>query len=65
MNKLIVGVVIALLVAVGIYVLWGVGGVFSEITGTVKVTDISGSEHQMHAPQITLSDSPIFVELMK
>ena len=45
-----------------VYVLWGTGGVPAEITDTVKVTDISGSEQQMDALQITLSDSPIFVE---
>lgn len=46
-----------------VYVLWGVGSVSTEITGTVKVTDIFGNETQMDASQITLSDSPIFVEL--
>ena len=45
-----------------VYVLWGAGNVPSEITGTVTVTDISGSAQQMQASQITLSDSPIYVE---
>jgi hypothetical protein len=46
-----------------VYVLWGSGSIPSEITGVVKVTDISGSEQQMNALEIILSDSPIFVEL--
>ncbi len=46
-----------------VYVLWGAGSVPSEITGTVTVTDIYGSETLLDASQITLSDSPIFVEV--
>jgi hypothetical protein len=45
-----------------VYVLWGTGNVPSEITGTVKVTDISGNVRQMQASQVTLSDSPIYIE---
>jgi len=45
-----------------VYVLWGMGSLPSEITGTVKMTDISGNEEQKQAPEITLSNSPIFIE---
>ena len=45
-----------------VYVLWGAGSVPSEITGTITVTDIYGSEALLDASQITLSDSPIFIE---
>jgi hypothetical protein len=41
----------------------GTGSIPAEITGTVKVTDISGTAQQLQALQITLSDSPIFVEI--
>jgi len=46
-----------------VYVLWGTGSIPPEITGFVRVTNISGNEQQMDASQIALSDSPIFVEL--
>jgi hypothetical protein len=45
-----------------VYVLWGRGSVPSEITGTVLVTDISGIAQQRQAPQVTLNDSPVYVE---
>jgi hypothetical protein len=45
-----------------VYVLWGAGSLPPEISGTVKVTDISGNEQQMDVSQITLNDSPIYVE---
>lgn len=46
-----------------VYVLGGSGEVPSEITGTVTVTDIHGVVQQKQVSEITLSDSPIFVEL--
>lgn len=45
-----------------VYVLWGTGSVPSGITGAVTVTDISGTAQQKQASEITLSDSPIYVE---
>jgi len=45
-----------------VYVLWGSESVPSEITGTVIVTNISGATQQKQASQITLGNSPIFVE---
>ncbi|MEW6592777.1 MAG: fibronectin type III domain-containing protein [Candidatus Hadarchaeota archaeon] len=47
-----------------VYVLWGTGTVPSEITGTVTVTNISGNEQQMNASEITLSNNPIYVEIV-
>jgi hypothetical protein len=41
----------------------GTGSIPAEITDTVKVTDIFGAAQQLQASQITLSDSPIFVEI--
>ncbi|HEC31453.1 MAG TPA: hypothetical protein ENI41_03070 [Deltaproteobacteria bacterium] len=48
-----------------VYVLWGTGNLPTEITGTVKVTDIHGSEMLLDVSQITLNDSPIFIEVEK
>jgi len=45
-----------------LYVLWGSGGVSSEISGTVKVTDYLGNEQTRQAEEIVLTESPIFVE---
>lgn len=47
-----------------VYVLWGTGSVPSEIIGTITVTDISGATQLKQASEITLNDSPIFVELI-
>lgn len=47
-----------------VYVMWGMGSVHSEITGTVTVTGISGTAQQMQASQINLSGSPIFIEVV-
>jgi len=46
-----------------IYALWGVGPVPPEITGEVKVTEISGVQRVTDSAAIKLSDSPIFVEI--
>ena len=48
-----------------VYVLWGSTSVPSEITGVVTVTDIWGNKKEMNASKITLTDSPVFVELQK
>jgi hypothetical protein len=48
-----------------IYVIWGPGPLPSEISGKVKLTDLYGKETILDASQITLTDSPIFVELIK
>jgi hypothetical protein len=44
-----------------IYALWGSGAVPPEITGQVRVIDITGAETVMDAGSITLTDSPVFV----
>lgn len=46
-----------------IYVLWGQAALPAEITGIVKVTDIYGTSKEVDSSAITLSDSPVFVEL--
>ena len=48
-----------------IYVLWGKASVPSQIKGKVIVTDIWGEEKEIDASKITLTDTPIFVELKK
>ncbi|RJO60254.1 hypothetical protein C4544_05795 [candidate division WS5 bacterium] len=49
-----------------VYVLWGAGSAVElEITGKLKVTDIYGSAKEIDASQLTLTDSPFFVELLK
>jgi hypothetical protein len=48
-----------------VYVLWGTGSLPSEISGKVKVTDLYGKETILDAPQIKLTDSPIYVESIK
>ena len=46
-----------------IYALWGTGSLPPEITGEVKVTDISGAQSIADSVTLKLSDSPIFIEL--
>lgn len=46
-----------------VYILWGTGTVPNEITGLVRVTDITGEEKDMDASLIILTDSPVFVEI--
>lgn len=48
-----------------IYVLWGQASLPTEITGKIKVTDIYGTEKEIDANSIVLSDSPVFIELVK
>ncbi|MFH1587476.1 MAG: beta-galactosidase [Candidatus Diapherotrites archaeon] len=48
-----------------VYVLWcdfGSCPLPSEITGIVTITDYLGNEEKINANQITLNDSPVFVE---
>jgi hypothetical protein len=44
-----------------VYALWGSGAPPAEITGEVRVIDITGTEKLTAAAALTLSDSPIFV----
>lgn len=46
-----------------VYALWGTGPLPSEITGEVKVTEISGIQRVTDSATLKLSDSPIFVEI--
>ncbi|MBI4296498.1 MAG: hypothetical protein HY667_05225 [Chloroflexi bacterium] len=45
-----------------IYALWGTGAPPPEITGNVKVTEISGEQRAIDASALRLTDSPVFVE---
>jgi len=47
-----------------VYVLWGVNNIPEEITGQVKITDISGSETVLNIADLSLSDSPVFIEMI-
>ena len=47
-----------------VYVLWGDKNLPDEITGQLKVTDVSGSESIVDASEVVLSESPIFVEII-
>lgn len=44
-----------------IYALWGSGPLPAEITGQVRVIDITGAERVTDAASVQLTDSPIFV----
>jgi len=46
-----------------VYILWGVGPLPPEITGKVKVTEISGAQRVAESATLKLSDSPIFIEI--
>jgi len=46
-----------------IYALWGVGALPQEITGQVKVTEISGDQRVVDSATLKLNDSPIFIEI--
>lgn len=45
-----------------IYTLWGGGSIPAEISGRIKVTYLSRDEKEMDAGELTLTESPIFVE---
>ena len=46
-----------------IYALWGVGALPQEITGQVKLTEISGAQRVVDSATLKLNDSPIFIEI--
>lgn len=46
-----------------VYALWGSGSPPAEITGEVRVIDVTGAERVTDAASLRLSDSPIFVLL--
>ena len=46
-----------------IYVLWGDAELPAEITGSLKVYDIYGEMTEVDADELTLTDSPVFVEI--
>jgi hypothetical protein len=47
-----------------VYVLWDVNNIREEINGEVKVTDVSGSETIMDVGDLSLTDSPVFIEML-
>jgi len=47
-----------------VYVLWGENDIPGEISGQIKKTDVSGSETVLNSADLSLSDSPVFVEIM-
>jgi hypothetical protein len=47
-----------------VYVLWGKGAVPEEISGQVKMTDVSGTETVLNSEDLSLTESPIFVEII-
>ena len=47
-----------------VYVLWGDGNIPEEITGQVKMTDVSGSETVLNSTDIVISESPVFIEII-
>jgi len=47
-----------------VYVLWSENDIPAEITGQVKVTDIKGAETTIQSTELSLDDSPVFVEIV-
>jgi hypothetical protein len=47
-----------------VYVLWGEGDILEEIIGQVKITDIEGTETTIESTEISLDDSPVFIEMI-
>jgi len=47
-----------------VYVLWGENDTPEEITGQVKITDVSGSETVLNSADIVISESPVFIEIL-
>lgn len=47
-----------------VYVLWGENDMPEEITGQVKMTDVSGSETVLNSAGIVISESPVFIEIL-
>jgi hypothetical protein len=48
-----------------LYVLWGENNISEEIIGQVLLTDVSGSETILDSDELILSESPVFVEILK
>ena len=48
-----------------VYVLWGENNITGEIIGQVKVTDATGSETVLNAEDAYLTESPVFIEIIK
>lgn len=48
-----------------VYVLWGEDNLSEEITGQVILTDVNGSETTLDSSEISLNDSPVFIEILK
>ena len=47
-----------------VYVLWGANNIPEEIVGTVKRTEIDGSETTIESAEISLEDIPVFIEMI-
>jgi len=47
-----------------VYVLWGEKAIPEEITGQVKMTDIKGTETTIESTEISLDDTPAFIEMI-
>ncbi|MCK4364962.1 MAG: hypothetical protein KAW45_02820 [Thermoplasmatales archaeon] len=47
-----------------VYILWGENNIPEEITGQIKMTDVSGSETILNTEDLSLSDSPVFIEIV-
>ena len=47
-----------------VYVLWGANNIPEEIIGTVKRTEIDGVETTIESAEISLEDSPVFIEMI-
>ncbi len=45
------------------YALWGGTSLPAELTGKVSVIDMNGNKEEKDASEITLTESPIFVEM--
>jgi len=48
-----------------VYVLWGENNISEEISGHVLLTDVSGSVTILDSDELILSESPVFVEILK
>lgn len=46
-----------------VYALWGAADLPAEITGQIKVTYVDGTEKIMDASELTLTSTPVFVEM--
>ena len=46
-----------------VYVLWGENDIPEEISGNITVTDVSGLERILDAEELSLTESPVFIEI--